>query len=110
MAKEMKNVEKKVPSCADIACPIHGNLKVRGRSFKGYVIRKFHKRIVVEFERVVYVRKYERYMKKKTRIHARLPPCQEDKVEVGDYVLVRECRPLSKLIHFVFLRKVKEEK
>ena len=96
-------------SCNDIACPVHGKLKVRGRNFKGYVIRKFPKRIVIEFERIVRIRKYERYMKRKTRIHARLPECKENKVNVGDYVLVGECRPLSKMIHFVYLKNIKEK-
>lgn len=113
MEKERKAKEKTVKavdnSCNDVTCPVHGKLRVRGRSFKGYVIRKFPRRIVIEFGRIVRVRKYERYMKKKTRIHARLPSCMQDEVKVGDYVLVGECRPLSKIIHFVFLRKVKWE-
>jgi len=95
-------------SCADKTCPVHGTLKSRGRIFKGYVTKKFPKRIVVEFERIVPVRKYERYAKRKTKIHARLPDCMEDLVSVGDYVVVQECRPLSKIIHFIFLKKVKE--
>jgi len=90
-------------------CWIHGSLKVRGRTFKGYVIRKFPKRITIEFERTIYVKKFERYAKKKTRIHARLPECMESKVNIGDYVSVGECRPLSRIIHHVFLGKVKEE-
>jgi len=110
MKNKKENTEKKESvSCADRTCPEHGNLKVRGRVFKGYVIKKFPKRIVVEFERIIRVRKYERYTKKKTKIHARLPSCKEDNVSIGDYVMIGECRPLSKLIHFVFLRKVKEE-
>lgn len=109
MEKESK-IKKEVAktSCADVNCPIHGKLRVRGRSFRGYIVRKFPRRIVIEFERIVHIRKYERYMKKKTRLHARLPSCMEDKVRVGDYVLVGECRPLSKIIHFVFLEKIKE--
>ncbi len=110
MGKEKeKKLEVTKNSCADKTCPEHGNLKVRGRTFKGYVIRKFHKRIVIEFERIVYIRKYERYLKKKTRIHARLPECKEKEVNVGDYVLVGECRPLSKMIHTVYLKKLKEK-
>ena len=57
--KRKKEVAK--DSCNDVTCPIHGKLKVRGRTFKGYVIRKFPRRIVIEFERIVYIRKYERY-------------------------------------------------
>ena len=106
-----KNVAKSSNSCTDEQCPIHGSLKVRGRQFKGYVIRKFPRRIAIEFERIIHIRKYERYAKKKTRIHARVSKCKEDEVKVGDYVLVGECRPLSKIIHFVYLGKVsKEEK
>lgn len=106
--KETKQEQEKV-SCTDDTCPIHGSLKSRGRIFKGNIIKKFPRRIVIEFERIFYVKKYERYAKKKTKLHARLPKCMEDKVKVGDYVMIQECRPLSKIIHFVFLRKVKEE-
>ena len=106
--QEMKR--KKTPelaSCNDINCPFHGALSVRGRSFAGKVIKKFHKRIVIEFERTVYTRKYERYEKLRTRIHARLPLCIDKEINVGDYVVIKECRPLSKLIHFVALNKIR---
>jgi len=109
MKKEKNELEVDKDSCADSNCPEHGNLKVRGWTFKGYIIKKFPRRIVIEFDRTVYVRKYERYMKKKTKIHARLPRCKENEVNIGDYVLVGECRPLSKITHFVYLRKVKEK-
>lgn len=107
-----EKIEQDKVSCADKQCPFHGNLKSRGRSFDGYVIRKFPRRICIEFERIIYVRKYERYMKKKTIIHARLPDCLKDEIKIGDYIEVRECRPLSKIIHFVVIKKIrsKEEK
>ena len=105
-----KVAEKTSESCGDRDCSVHGSLKSRGRTFEGRVIKKFHKRITIEFERMIYVRKYERYKKSKTKIHARLPVCMEKEINVGDLILVQECRPLSKIIHFVFLRKVKEEK
>jgi len=112
MTKEMKKIEtsREVSrdSCDDVDCPIHGHLKVRGRQFKGYVTKKFPRRIVIGFERIVKIRKYERYMKKKTKLHARLPKCKENEVKVGDYVLVGECRPLSKIIHFVYIQKIRE--
>ena len=92
--------------CNDRNCYIHGNLKIRGRIFKGKVMKKFHKRIVIEFERMIYVRKYERYKKSKTKIHARLPVCMEKEINVGDLVRVQECRPLSKIIHFVVIGKI----
>lgn len=105
--------EKKVPKivgtpCNDRKCHIHGNLKVRGRTFEGKVIKKFHKRVTIEFERMAYVRKYERYKKSKTKIHARLSDCMKDNIGVGDYVRVQECRPLSKIIHFIVIGKIKD--
>lgn len=107
---KVKKIEKKEikidgATCSDRQCAIHGTLVSRGRIFEGTVIKKFDRRIVIEFERTVYVAKYERYAKKKTKIHARLPNCQN--VEVGDYVQIQECRPLSKIIHFVFIKKIR---
>jgi small subunit ribosomal protein S17 len=77
----------------------------RGRTFEGTVTKKFPTRVVIEFERTVYIIKYERYARKKTRLHARLPQGMD--VNVGDYVRVRECRPLSKIIHFVVIEKIR---
>lgn len=98
--------------CKDKDCYIHGDLSVRGKVFEGRVISKFPKRVAIEFERMIYVRKYERYAKSKTKIHARLPVCMEDQIKIGDLIRVQECRPLSKIIHFVVMKKIKgaEEK
>jgi len=107
ITKETKNVVEN--SCADIECPIHGKLAVRGRVFEGYVIKKFERRVVIEFERTIHIKKYERYIKKKTKLHARLPDCMKDKINVGDYIQIQECRPLSKIIHFVVIKLIREK-
>jgi len=106
-----KNREEKIvgTSCNDKKCHIHGNLKTRGRTFGGKVIKKFQKRVVIEFERMIYIRKYERYAKAKTKIHARLPVCMEEQINIGDLIKVKECRPLSKLIHFIVIEKIKDK-
>lgn len=107
MEKKNEKLEKEMPkidSCNDVKCPFHGELKTRGRIFYGYVKRKFPKRVVIEFERTIYIRKYERYTKKRTRIHARLPACLD--VNVGDYIKVQECRPLSRMIHFAVIENL----
>lgn len=108
--KTEKIVDTVEVSCNGKDCHIHGNLKTRGRIFDGKVIRKFPRRIVIEFERMAYVRKYERYAKKKTKIHARLPTCMEKKIEIGDLIRIQECRPLSKIIHFAVIEKINKEK
>lgn len=93
----------------DRDCPIHGNLRARGRFFEGRVIKKFSNRVTIEFERMVYVKKYERYSKSRTKIHARLPTCMEKEIDLGDLIRVQECRPLSKIIHFVVVSKIKDK-
>ena len=112
--KMEKKAEAKVVAARtdDRDCPIHGNLKARGRVFEGKVIRKFTNRVTIEFERMVYIRKYERYSRSRTKLHARLPSCMEKDIDVGDLIRIQECRPLSKIIHFVVISKVKgkEEK
>ena len=100
MNKEKKSQKEKVLRTAKV-------VGTRGRIFYGNVIKKFPNRIVIEFDRSVYITKYERFMKKKTKLHARIPQGME--VEVGDYVKVQECRPLSKIIHFIALEVVKGE-
>lgn len=115
MAKkeETKKTKKKglveTPECNDRYCPnCGGSIKARGKIFEGKVIKKFQRRLTIHFERRVYVRKYERYLKKDTKIHARLPECMKKDIEIGDIIQVRECRPLSKIIHFVVIKKIKD--
>ncbi|MEK6840617.1 MAG: 30S ribosomal protein S17 [Nanoarchaeota archaeon] len=104
--KERK-AESAIARTDDRDCPFHGNLKARGRIFEGKVIKKFSNRVAIEFERMVYVKKYERYSRSKTKIHARLPSCMEKDIDIGDLISIQECRPLSKIIHFVVIKKIK---
>ena len=89
--------------CKDRLCPIHGDkkLKMRGRTFEGKVIKKLNGRATIQFERMIKLAKYERYEKRKTKIHARLPDCMKDDFAVGDLIQVAETRPISKMINFV---------
>ena len=111
MAKTKKTNEVKeqkiVGTCNDPKCPFHGTLSTRGRVFRGIVIKKFPKRIVIEFERTIYIQKYERFAKSRTRLHARLSDCFASEVNLGDYVEIMECRKLSKIISFVVTKRLK---
>lgn len=82
--------------------------RARGRVFEGRVVRKFPKRVMIEFERMIYIRKYERYLKSRTRIHARVPENMEKEIKLGDLIRIQECRPLSKIIHFIVIKKLKD--
>jgi len=106
--KEEKVKEQKIEhSCNDPKCPVHGELSTRGRVFRGIVIKKFPKRIVITFENTIYVQKVERFAKSKTKLHARLPDCMAESVNIGDYVEIMECRKLSKIISFITIKRLK---
>jgi len=53
------------------------------------------KTVIVEQEYDVFVPKYDRYMKRRSRIPAHVPGVLDD-VDDGDEVTIAETRPLSK--------------
>ena len=88
--------------CEDKRCPFHGTLSVRGRLFSGRTVsNKAKNMIVVEHEYQHLIKKYKRYERSKSKIHAYLPPCMN--VKEGDRVRIAECKPLSKTISFVVI-------
>jgi small subunit ribosomal protein S17 len=109
--KTKKILKEKIEKveCRDRFCPTHGKdkLKLRGRTFEGEVVKKLPGRVSIQFERMVSLPKYERYEKRKTKLHARLPSCLEDSVFVGDRIQIAETRPISKMIHFVVSKLIK---
>ena len=111
MVKEKTITKKEAVECNDRLCPIHGDkkLKMRGRTFEGVVIRKLQGRTTIEFERMLKLPKYERYEKRKTKIHARVPECMKDDFAVGDLIQIAETRPISKMIHCVVNKVVKRK-
>lgn len=103
-----RNVDFPKQKCNDKNCPFHGTLKCRGRAFLGTVISsKMHKTVVIEWSRTIYLPKYERYEKKKSKIKAHNPACLNAKE--GDVVKISECRPLSKTKNFVVINIMGKE-
>ncbi len=104
----MRNVgiEVKPPAgvCNDEDCPFHGKLSIRGQILTGKVVKVYGKTAVIERELIKYARKYERYMRKRSKIHAHNPDCIRAKP--GDIVRIGECRPISKTKSFVILEVV----
>lgn len=82
----------------------------RGRSFKGDVIRVVGDRVAISFERLLYLRKYERYEKRRTKLQAKIPKEFSEEIQQGDYIEISECRPISKGIHFVVTKKIRSKK
>ncbi|MCD6203710.1 MAG: 30S ribosomal protein S17 [Methanophagales archaeon] len=90
--------------CDDVNCPFHGKLPVRGQIIEGVVVSdKAEKTVVVQRVYMKKIRKYERYEKRRSKIHAHNPPCIAAKA--GDVVKIMECRPLSKTKSFVVVEK-----
>ncbi len=94
-------------SCDDKNCPFHGHLKVRGQIIEGKVVSNgMQNSVVVQKDYLRYIKKYERYEKRRSRILAHNPPCISAKV--GDRVKIMECRPISKAKSFVVIEKEAE--
>ena len=107
--KQTKTIGIKVKAptkeCADKKCPFHGNIKGRGRAFTGIVLKKdVHRSATVEWTRKIKIPKYERFEKKRTKIHVHNPSCID--ASEGDNVKIMECRPLSKTKNFVVIENL----
>lgn len=100
---ESKKEVRTTGKCNDPRCPVHGTISVRGRRFKGHVIKIGNKNITIELEKLVFLQKYERYAKSRIRLHAHLPECFASQVKIGSNVEIGECRPLSKTKHHVII-------
>lgn len=88
-------IEDPETTCTDDNCPFHGTLGVRGQLLEGNVAStRMDKTVVVEREYDVFVPKYDRYMKRRSRVPAHAPPCLS--LSNGDTVRIAETRPLSK--------------
>lgn len=91
-------------ACEDPNCPFHGSLPVRGQIIEGEVVSdRAPKTVVVLRSYLKKIAKYERYEKRRSKIHAHNPPCIN--ARVGDLVKIAECRPLSKTKSFVVIEK-----
>jgi len=102
------DVQPPEEECDDENCPFHGKLPVRGQILVGEVIKdRAPKTVVVKREYLKKIRKYERYERRTSKIHAHNPPCINAKV--GDIVKIAECRPISKTKSFVVVEKIRKE-
>ncbi len=94
--------------CNDPKCPIHGNLKTHGYEFEGVVVSdKADKTVIVKREYTIFLPKYERSLRKTSRIPAYNPECIHAKT--GDIVSIAQTRKLSKTKSFV-VTKIIERK
>ncbi len=93
--------------CEDPKCPIHGSVKTHGSSIEAVVVSdKAAKTVIVERPYTTFLKKYERSLRKSSRIPAYNSQCIGAKA--GDTVIVESCRRLSKTKSFVVTKIVKK--
>jgi small subunit ribosomal protein S17 len=110
MKEKIRNIGLKTilpeKECKDQNCPYHGKITVRGRIFIGKVISdKAQKTVTVSWPRIKFVKKYERYETKMSKLKAHNPDCID--AQHGDLVRVMETKPISKTKHFVVIEIIK---
>ncbi|KAI9071965.1 hypothetical protein K1719_046067 [Acacia pycnantha] len=77
-------------------CPFTGSVSIRGRVIAGTChSAKMTRTIIVGRNYLHFVKKYQRYEKRRSNIPAHMSPCFRVK---GDYVIIGRCRPLSKTV------------
>ena len=61
--------------CTDQHCHVHGRVKMRGRVFEGKVLNsKMIRTVTVGWPRKLYLSKYERFEKRRSKVKAHNPP------------------------------------
>jgi len=86
--------------CKDPKCPVHGSLKTHRNEIEAVVVSdKSKKTVVVERPYTIFLHKYERSLRKHSRIAAYSPECMNAKT--GDRVIISGARRLSKTKSFV---------
>jgi len=94
--------------CNDKDCPFHGQTRIRGKITQGVVVnKKSRNTVIIRQDYVKFVKKYQRYERRNSRLACHLPECLNDDIEVGDLVRVGESRKLSKTKAFIVLDKLK---
>jgi UDP-N-acetylmuramoyl-L-alanyl-D-glutamate--2,6-diaminopimelate ligase len=85
----------------------HGEIKTRGMSFIGDIIKAdLHRTATIDFKREFFLPKYERKERRFSKIKAHNPACINAKI--GDNVKIKETRPLSKTKNFVIVEVFKK--
>jgi len=74
------------------------------RTLQGRVVSdKMNKSITVQIERKVKHPLYGKYIRRSTKVHAH---DENNECQIGDVVVVEQCRPLSKLKKWRFVKLV----
>jgi len=97
----------KARECNDKNCPFHGTTRIRGKITQGVIVsKKSRNTVIIRQDYVQFVRKYQRYERRNSRLACHLPECLRTEIEIGDLVRLGESRKISKTKAFIVLDKV----
>jgi small subunit ribosomal protein S17 len=97
----------KAEECQDQSCPFHGNTRIRGKITQGIIVSKKSKNsVIIRRDYVQFVKKFQRYERRNTRLACHVPECLNHEVDIGDLVKVGESRKISKTKAFIVLGKI----
>jgi small subunit ribosomal protein S17 len=97
----------KAEDCKDQSCPFHGTTRIRGKITQGIIVsKKSRNTVIIRRDYVQFVKKYQRYERRNTRLACHLPDCLSYDLQVGDLVRVGESRKISKTKAFIVLGKI----
>ncbi|MFX1410142.1 MAG: 30S ribosomal protein S17 [Promethearchaeota archaeon] len=100
----------KARECNDKNCPFHGTTRIRGKITKGLVVsKKSRNTVVIRQDYVQFIKKYQRYERRNSRLACHLPECLNQEIEIGDIVRIGESRKISKTKAFIILEKLTTE-
>ncbi|MFX1587601.1 MAG: 30S ribosomal protein S17 [Promethearchaeota archaeon] len=100
----------KAKECNDKDCPFHGTTRIRGKITSGVVVsKKSRNTVVIRRNYVQFIKKYQRYERRNTRLACHLPDCLRNEINLGDLIRVGESRKLSKTKAFIVLEKISSE-
>lgn len=93
--------------CSDQFCPFHGSTRIRGKVTKGVVVSKTSRNtVIIRQDYVQFIKKFQRYERRNSRLACHLPECLRNDIELGDLVRVGESRKISKTKAFIVLDKI----
>jgi len=97
----------KTRECGDKNCPFHGTTRIRGKITKGVVVsKKSRNTVIIRKDYVQFIRKYQRYERRNSRLACHLPECLRNEINLGDFVRIGESRKISKTKAFIILEKI----
>jgi len=100
----------KAKECSDKYCPFHGTTRIRGKITSGVVVsKKSRNSIIIRRNYLHFIKKYQRYERRNTRLACHLPDCLRNEINLGDFVRVGESRKISKTKAFIVLDKITRE-